>query len=82
MEAMVSRTDLLLDFRLAISFLILRGEIVHLQIDESTSNYIVPSLELDDGWFMFSSLSKILSSITPNDMPLSKIKMMIGGRKL
>jgi hypothetical protein len=79
MEAMVSRTDLVLDFRLATSSLILEGEILHLQIDDSASNYIIPSLQLDDGWFMFSSLSKILSSITPNDMPLSEIGIRAGG---
>lgn len=45
------------------------------QIDSSTSNsnYIIPSLHLDDGWFIFSSVSNFLSSITPNDMPLSEL---------
>ncbi|KAG5671584.1 hypothetical protein PVAND_001777 [Polypedilum vanderplanki] len=35
-----------------------------------SNNYIIPSLKLEDGWFVFSSISKFLSSITPNDMPL------------
>ncbi|CRL05775.1 CLUMA_CG018802, isoform A [Clunio marinus] len=39
-------------------------------IDSAASNYIIPSLQLDDGWFIFSSVSKLLSSITPNDMSL------------
>lgn len=56
--------------------IILWGEIFlpfqSLQIDGSASHYIIPSLQLDDGWFIFSSVSKFLSSITPNDMPLSE----------
>lgn len=34
--------------------------------------YIMPSLKLDKGWFLFSSVSKFLSSITPNDVPLGE----------
>lgn len=78
MEAMVSRTDLVFDFCLTTSFLIPWSEIARLfQIDGSASNYIIPSLQLDNDWFIFSSVSKFLSSITPNDMPLSKIKAVI-----
>lgn len=44
------------------------------QIEPSANNYIMPSLGLNNGWFMFSSVSSFLSSITPNDMPLSELR--------
>lgn len=34
------------------------------------TNYIVNSLELDNGWYIFSFMSSFIASITPNDMPL------------
>lgn len=44
------------------------------QIEPLANNYIMPSLGLNDGWFVFSSVSSFLSSITPNDMPLSEMR--------
>jgi hypothetical protein len=40
------------------------------QLESTTANYIMPSLGLDRGWFIFSSISTFISSVTPNDMPL------------
>lgn len=49
-------------------------------MEDASSNYIMPSLHLDDGWFIFSSVSKFLSSITPNDMPLSEMRLLFASR--
>lgn len=49
---------------------------IALKTDDATGygSYIIPSLKLDKGWFLFSSVSKFLSSITPNDVPLGEFE--------
>lgn len=43
----------------------------------------MPSLGLNQGWFVFSSISNFLSSLAPNDMPLSeKFQLFLIEKKL
>lgn len=55
---------------------------IQIIIDEFTNptaidNYVVPSLKLDDGTFVFSYLATFLSFITPHDLPIGKREFFI-----
>lgn len=38
-----------------------------------SANYIVPTLKLDEGTFIFTYLNVFLSYITPHDLPVGEI---------
>ncbi len=42
---------------------------IHPEAD-ATSSYIIPTLGLSDGWFIFAYVSNFLSFITPQDLPV------------
>lgn len=45
---------------------------------EATSGYVVPSLGLADGWFIFAYVSSFLSYITPQDLPVGNFTLILG----
>lgn len=41
---------------------------------KQSGNYMIPTLGIDEGTFIFTHLSLFLSYITPHDLPVGKFK--------